>query len=346
MMKKMWKCTIVIAALLVATTLSGCGILGSVILTGGSGQKKALKAYQEFLEEKAPRNEIFGDMIFPDKSGKPVLAVLYVDDAREGFDNPYFDLYGFSGGKIKRIAAFDPKEDAKDDGGEILDTIFTDGIIRTFTYDRGLNPIMTYYQIDGNELTPVYSTHYDEDDHTHEVTIGSGKKAVEMVLETKESDNFEAIYPKEYESAMEDLYDEIYDGKYEWNDFAKYMYDEARYIPAYSWPLAFLDDEGVYDFEGHSEEWYDQMIAGDLSDYERNLSGYLIEEGWVDGTEYLITLYNQSQVYRKYGSGGIYDFTTCVMARDPKLVDQIEYARSDEKEFEKAVAFYEDYFEN
>lgn len=351
MMNKTLRCTKItriagmIGTLLAALTLSGCGILGSVMLPGSGGQKKALKAYQEFLQEKAPRNEIYGDMIFPDRSGRPVLAVLYVDDAMKGFDDPHFDLYGFNGGKIERIAAFDPKDEAREDGGEMLDIIFTDGIVRTYTYDGHYNPTITYYQIDGNELTPVYVSHYDENKHTFEVTIGSGKKAVEMVLETSDG-FFDAIYPKEYDSAMKDLYENIYDGKYEWNDYAKYMTDEVPYVTAYSWPLAFLDDEGVYDFEGHSDEWYDQMTAGELSDFERDLSGYLIEEGWPQGTEFLVTLYNNSQVYRKYGSGGIYDFTTCIMARDPKLVDQIEYARSDEKEFEKAVAFYEDYFEN
>lgn len=347
---KITKAAGLIAAVLAAATLSGCGIFGSILpkgLAGGHGQKKALKAYQEFLEKKVPRNEIYGDMIFSDKSGDPLLAVLYVDDATEGFDNAHFDLYGYEGGEVERIAAFDPIEEAREDGGEILDIIYTDGIIRTRVYDGRYNPTNTFYQIDGNELTPVYASYFNANTDSYEVTIGSGKNAVDMILETEPGASFETFYPEGYDRAMEDLYKEIYDGKYEWNDYARYMLNEHWQVPAYSGTLGFLDDEGVYDFEGHTDAWYALMDEnGYFGDLERNLSRYLMEEGPMDDTHYLLALYNNSRAYRDYGTDGIFDFTLCILARDPRLADQIDYARSDEEEYAHAILYYEQKFGN
>ena len=101
---------------LCAGMLTGCGFFGKGFnnLGGQSAWKKTLKAYQAFLEDKVPDNEIYGDMIFPDKSGNLMLAVLYVDDARNGFDNAHFDLFGCEDGEVKRIEAFDPEEDAEE----------------------------------------------------------------------------------------------------------------------------------------------------------------------------------------------------------------------------------------
>ncbi|MCR4685004.1 MAG: hypothetical protein K5649_06005 [Lachnospiraceae bacterium] len=258
---------------LCAGMLTGCGFFGKGFnnLSGQNAWKKTLKAYQAFLEDKVPDNEIYGDMIFPDKSGNLMLAVLYVDDARNGFDNPHFDLFGYEDGEVKRIEAFDPEEDAEENGGKILDTIFTDGIIRVRECDRDGYFSTVYYQIDQNEPVPFYTTHYMDTDQYYEVTIGNGKGAETFLVGSDRND--ENRYPDEYDRAMEDFYKEIYDGRYAWDDFAKYMRDEVYYIPNYSHVIAFLDDEGVYDFEGHGDAWFLEMDEnGVLTDFEKDMS--------------------------------------------------------------------------
>ncbi|MCR4685005.1 MAG: hypothetical protein K5649_06010 [Lachnospiraceae bacterium] len=61
----------------------------------------------------------------------------------------------------------------------------------------------------------------------------------------------------------------------------------------------------------------------------------------MDATAFLVCLYNNSRVYREYGSDGIFRFATMILARDAELLDQLTYARSDEEELVHALLYYE-----